>query len=92
MSMPALSKMDCSRGAPHGRRTFTTTNGDQRFYLQKLPLSQGYDAGGAYWGLGTQMWRYVTEDHNAEGFLRADTREIAKQEIRVNYPAAKFFK
>lgn len=93
MPIPKLSDVSSKYGAPMGRRTHTTTNGDQRFYLVKLPLGGDYDAGGAYWGGGGQkMWRYVSEDHEAEGFLRSDTRDIAKGMIKDLYPQARFFR
>jgi hypothetical protein len=65
----------------------------RKFSLQRIRLdSGGYDSGGAYWGYGTPLYWYQSVDGQAEGFLRATSREKAKAEIRKSYPSAKFFR
>lgn len=55
----------------------------QRFYLVRVHLdSDGYDAGGAYWGHGGQLFRFESEDRQLSGFLRVyreDTAAVAER-------------
>lgn len=40
---------------PMGRREYRPEYGTSpKLYLQRLPISNGYDRGGAYWGLSGQ--------------------------------------
>ena len=50
--------MDCTYGAPMGRSSYgmDTLKSGAPMYLAELPLDEGYDAGGAYWGMGDQMF------------------------------------
>ena len=92
-----LSKGYSQYGASMGRRN---SHADDRtlpikFRLQRLFLdSGGYDWAGAYWGSGTPL--YVAEGDNGEVivelFLRASTREDAKDSIKADYPAARFYR
>jgi hypothetical protein len=52
-----------------------------RCYLQKLRmLSGGYDAWGAYWGIGDPVW--VCQDgEGSQLFVRASSRQLAKIEV-----------
>ena len=64
----------------------------RRFYLRKVRLNNGgYDSGGAYWGVDEPLYRYESVDGEANGFLRARSREAAIAAIREEYPAASFF-
>lgn len=64
----------------------------QRFYLQRVRLdSGGYDSGGAYWGIGSPLYRFESADGCLSGFLRARTREQAKAGVRDEHPRAEFF-
>ena len=55
--MITLPEMDCSRGAPMGRRDFVgDCSGSGQLTLQYIPLFDGgYDEGGAYWGGGQPL-------------------------------------
>jgi hypothetical protein len=76
-------------GAPMGRRSGTMVNLDtaERLQLQRVRLnSGGYDAGGAYWGLGQALW--VAMDHTGETvFFRARDREAAKAHVVAEHDA-----
>jgi hypothetical protein len=96
--MPATLKNVSSRyGAPMGRMG---AKGDPdwpyRFNLSRLRLnSVGYDAGGAYWGLGQPLYWASALSGDAgvsdvEVFFRAKDREAAKAFILEEYPEAKF--
>jgi hypothetical protein len=76
-----------------------------KFYLQRCPLTDGYDSGGAYWGNGEPLyWACSVEEtmtscwvpgrdevSHVESYLRAYDREDAKAKIRSEYQNAKFF-
>lgn len=83
---------DRSRGASMGRPDRNPTAYPLRkFYLERVRLnSQGYDSGGAYWGIGQRL--YWAHDYPAthECFVRANDREAAKDAVRVTFPKAEF--
>lgn len=93
--MPPLAEVSSRFGAPMGRRD---THADDRekprlFLLARLTWVDGdYDAGGAYWGSthGTHVYRAVSEDGEAEMFVRAVSREEAEGYVREDYPNASF--
>lgn len=96
--MPApdfTPRVNCAYGAPLGRRD---GRGDPDtagpFYLRRVPLdSGGYDRGGAYWGHGAPLYGYESRsDPDAQGYLRAKSREDAKRQVREDYPNARFFR
>lgn len=66
------------------------------FNLVKTDLdNQGYDAGGAYWGLrpkGLSLYGYVGPTDDILGYVDAKDREHAKSIIRQDHPHAKFFR
>ena len=67
-----------------------------KFYLVRLQWSDGdYDKGGAYWGyspLNGDIYRAVSTDGLAEKFVRAKSRNVAKDKVREDYPHATFFR
>lgn len=95
--MPPLNPcppVNCRHGAPMGRHTgpdyLETGAGPLR--LVRVPLNRGgYDRGGAYWGLGQALWYVEDVDGNGQ-FLRAKSREAAKQSIRLDWPDARFYR
>ncbi len=93
--MNITSKVNCQYGAPMGRCSWNNIcdqsfNG--RFYLQNARLDRGgYDAGGAYWGIGKQVFLYRAADDSISGSLRAYSRKDAKLQILALHPDAKFF-
>ena len=73
------------------------------FELRKIRLNQGgYDDGGAYWGTGQPLYWYCAyevddtgilplgDDVEISDYIRADSREHAKEIIRRKYPQATF--
>lgn len=50
----------------------------------------GYDAGGAYWGVGAPLWR--AENDEGRIYLRAVSRDAAKRALREQYPGIRFFR
>lgn len=104
MSMPPLTEVDCSRGAPMGRMGQRgDPNSPYKVHLQKMRMVDGdYDQGGAYWGSGSwdTGWMYQAystfEDEygqdEIEMFIRARGREDAKAKVLEEYPNATFFR
>ena len=61
-------------------------------HLQRVRLnSGGYDAGGAYWGVGAPLFYVEDADGNSQ-YLRAHDRDDAKCKIRTDWPDARFFR
>jgi hypothetical protein len=93
--MPKLINASSRYGAPMGRMNRPIDNDEQRFYLQRLKVVDGdYDQGGAYWGFGRgsqPVYRYMPENLEGEGFVRAKNRKDAKAKILERYPRARFF-
>lgn len=84
---------DPKRGAALGRPTLkgeASYNGKltlKRTYLN----SGGYDRNGTYFGIGAPLYWYANEDGSIDGMLRANSRAAAKEEIRKEYPQARFY-
>jgi len=100
-------EVDGSRGAPMGRPnhdSYTTKRGEVMrltvtadgapFQLTTIPISgQGYDPGGAYWGLSRQrLFGFVGPITDIRGFVWAADREAAKEAVRAIHPKARFFR
>lgn len=86
--------VSCRYGAPMGRHTgpdyLETCAGP--LYLRRIPLnSGGYDAGGAYWGLGQPLYYVEDQDGNSQ-FLRASSRGAAKKAIAERWEGARFYR
>lgn len=94
MAYPALSQLSCEFGAPMGRRSYIKPREDSgKLYVRLLPFVDGcYDKGGAYWGSPANLYRAVTSDCEVEIFVRANSREDAKNQVLKVYPSAEFFK
>jgi hypothetical protein len=89
--------VDCRYGAPMGRAAregYIVTINSRPMYLVRCPLdSGGYDAGGAYWGLGEPLYYYAAQPEGLiDGYVRGRTREKAKEAVRKLHPHARFFR
>lgn len=97
-----LSDVSSRYGAPMGRRDYTPPVREEGLDRVRLSLrrvyidSGGYDNGGAYWGFGAPLYQvsghigHAGEEEQIEYYLRAGTREAAKQQVRERYPLARF--
>lgn len=95
MTRLAISKVNCQYGAPMGRHSeHHLAEGKCR--LQRLPLSEGYDSGGAYWGCpGAPDWEgmWVAEDsEGARSYFRAKSRAHAKEILLEEQPFLTFYR
>lgn len=96
------NKVNCSRGAPMGRYAqYGEKIAPYKFRLYKVGLnSGGYDAGGAYWGHGATLYCAASDELEINGerledatfYLRATSRDKAKQEVLAEFPNAKFYR
>ena len=94
------NKVSCKYGAPMGD---TGDRGDPdrayKFHLQRIIFVGGdYDKAGAYWGGGRgtdPLYGYMGDDEEdglVRGFVRAKNRAKAKEEVKSEYPNARFYK
>lgn len=85
-------------GAPMGRHArgseYKLTEHAKPVYLVRCRLDNGgYDAGGAYWGLGEPLYYYSAQPEGLiDGYVRGRTREIAKGNVCKILPGARFYK
>lgn len=89
----ATPTVNCSRGAPMGRRSFPEIDHTAgKLQLQRVPINRGgYDSGGAYWGLGQPLYCAMDQDGRAQYFRAAD-RDAAKAKLLAEMPDAKFYR
>jgi len=56
----------------------------RKFTLQRERLnSQGYDSCGCYWGVGSPLYWYATDDGEISRHIRARDRKHAKAVVRA---------
>lgn len=86
---PDCVRVNCRYGAPMGRADSGELDG--RVLVRMVPLDQGYDRGGAYWGQrqrGESLFVAYTADavewHDARTYLAVQER------IREAHPGATF--
>jgi len=84
-------------GSSMGRRpSRIQSNEPVKVYLRKLRWVDGdYDEQGAYWGYcsGTNIYwaNFDLGDTNEDIFVRATSRDDAKEQVRESLPNARFF-
>ena len=91
----ACSQYGAQMGRPNRIPADIETAG--KLYLEKLEWVDGdYDYGGCYWGNGgvDNVWRASGESatEQVEIFVRAMNRDQAKDEVRLAFRFAKFFR
>lgn len=89
MSKRQFSEVDCKYGAPMGRASYGSIPEcfprSVRLFRVNLD-SQGYDDGGAYWGIGQPLWCAIGEHDTgciSRAFVRAWSREEAIVELKI---------
>jgi hypothetical protein len=85
---------DPSRGAAFGRITIhdAPRSAPIKLHLRRVYLSQcGYDSNGTYFGYGASLYWYADADGYVDGVTRAVDRKSAKENIRKDYPNARFY-
>ena len=79
---PLLPEVNSTYGAPMGRSVRHPGAVPVKLLVISID-SQGYDAGGAYWGVGEPLWLAVTREGERAGIARGATREAALREMQV---------
>ena len=93
MREPAIADVSSRYGAPMGRRgdTRNPPAGKVKVALRRIRINaQGYDAGGAYWGVGAPLYWAGTESGDWEAYFRARDREAAKRYVAEQLTGATF--
>ena len=94
-----FENVNCATGSPMGRKEWRdapTVARSVRVFRVRID-SQGYDDGGAYWGIGKPLF-CATDGQNYRMFTRADSRLAAVAEFRLDVhllalpPRAEFLK
>ena len=87
ISNPQLPEVECSRGAPMGRRESV---GDlKKCRCFRLRFVDGcYDEGGAYWGSPANV--YCAENEDTRIFCRAGNRNAAKAAFKKRHADISF--
>lgn len=94
---PAPSEVNCSRGAPMGRRNIRDIQDPEMFNgtvrLAHLPMTcyGDYDSGGAYWGCGNREtgWMYrayffaYNEEAEADDHLDLYIRAVSREAAKA---------
>lgn len=82
--MKQFSDVNTSRGAPMGRpHTYNLDDTPKSVRLFKVRIcSQGYDDGGAYWGLGQPLW-CAWDSRGGKQFVRASSRIAAAAALGI---------
>lgn len=70
---------DPKRGAAMGRVSTHGPSKGHKFTLKHIKLdSGGYDAGGAYWGLGEKLYWAASDDGSVDYYFRLYESDVAK--------------
>ncbi len=88
-----LPQVSSTYGAPMGRADFNGDGHDLPITVEICSIridSQGYDSGGAYWGLGDPLFHaQESEGDDLDLFFRAKGRKAAEAAILKDRPNAK---
>ena len=89
--MSQFEQVNSRYGAPMGRRAngYLETRIKRHVRLFRVRIdSQGYDDGGAYWGIGEPLFCAIDDDGNRQ-FVRAASRFLAAVKLDIPMPALK---
>jgi hypothetical protein len=79
-------RVNCTNGAPMGRIGDSIANlqGVKTLYAAHQGGGQGYDKGGAYWGLPSDVWAVWArlDDETLCTYVRAKSRQDAINQVR----------
>ena len=64
-----------------------------RVWLRRIPIDRsGYDAGGAYWGIPSNLWGAGSDCGGVDLWFRAADRAAARAHVLSLFPGARFFR
>ena len=83
-----FAKVDCSRGAPHGRvgATAKDYDGKSKLYARHCGGDGFYDRGGAYWG-HSNIYAVWTRGGQHVWYVEAYNEDAAKRYVRTGFEA-----
>lgn len=81
MTFDPFNRLSCKHGAPMGRVSsapgnFVDYTGE--LYARHQGGGEGYDSGGAYWGLPSNVWAVWTRGGESVAYVRAGSATAAK--------------
>lgn len=84
MRLDPFSRVSCRYGAPMGRISDAPGNFVDApvLYARHQGGGDGYDKGGAYWGLPSNVWAVWTRGGEAVRYVRASSRDSAIEKAR----------
>ena len=85
---PDLPQVGNAAGAPMGRRSTGIQAGESCNVYPVTLDPGGYDAGGAYWGLGESLWRVIGQTSQGVEYVRAKDRGAALAIAQPDSPDA----
>jgi hypothetical protein len=78
--------VNCKYGAPVGRRESHHIDPTKQNSIRLFKVnvdSQGYDDGGAYWGIGQPLYCAMQYDTDYLEFIRANSRKAAADQLAI---------
>ena len=84
LPMPYNVRVDAKYGAPMGRSDAGVCEEGQKLIMRFVPLPDGYDGGGAYWGLnspGAFLWCAYNADRSIVRYGRSKNIQAAKSDL-----------
>jgi hypothetical protein len=90
-----LPDVSCRYGAPMGRRNELPDDCEAPVKLNMVRLrwyDGDYDQGGAYWGNSGGTSIYWATSGTIKIFVRAASRDVAKNKVRHTLPNARFYR
>jgi hypothetical protein len=81
-----VPRVDTKYGAPMGRYSNTKEErpGDKKLFVRLIRLTEGYDKGGAYWGIGESLYAEFTKDITYIRFFRGHEEPITPVKFLYN--------
>lgn len=90
---PAYYMGDPTRGAALGRVSHYAPPVTRQLALRRIRInSQGYDSGGAYWGIGQPLYWCGSDCGGVDMWFRATDRNAAREHVRGVIPGARFYR
>ena len=72
--MTVITQVGSQYGAPMGRSS-SQLETEEKCYAMPVPLIDGYDMGGAYWGVEQTLWAIVDQDGDSRFYRANDQNE-----------------
>ncbi len=80
-----LHKVDCKYGAPMGMDSWGKKPTDKRVFCRSVPLIDGYDRMGAYFGFPSNVFVEYTKDMEYVRFFRKDNEYFKKEKLKQSF-------